>query len=387
MKKFAIIELILESEEVYNYSCCNVVINKNGFVIKDSIFNLPSTEVLPEYVFNSTVILSIHGRGVITKDSSQLSGLEDIIKDNQTFLQKYEIENIQVVSLIRQELLNHYLVLLFEKKICIKKIFLGAIPLLQLTDIIDRNEIIIYNYKFSTENNKQIKISSVKSLETTFEYQKILYSSDQSMLIAITLMLIENNRINTEDQFDNLMNLSSRYYYSRYFKLAQKLALFLFFFLLVLNFSFFMILSKDNTTGVVNLNHLNSLKNKTDSLRTIIKNQEKKTREAFVSNANLSLLIDRITSSIPAGIKLTEININPSKFSRERNLYLFESDKILLYGTSDNSYILNQWVKQLEQTSIISKSNFITYKQESGLANGSFILELFFNNRWLEFIN
>ena len=130
---------------------------------------------------------------------------------------------------------------------------------------------------------------------------------------------------------------------------------------------------------------MNKLKHKEDSLRSIIKEQEKKyKKEGQTINSFLTILIDRILSSKPEGIKLAELNINPSKFLRDKKVFQFEENKILLYGTSENSFILNKWLKELENNNLIIKSNFISYKQESGLSNGSFILEFYYNEQWID---
>ena len=68
-------------------------------------------------------------------------------------------------------------------------------------------------------------------------------------------------------------------------------------------------------------------------------------------------------------------------------MFQFEQNKIMLNGCSDNSYIINKWMKQLENKKLIIKSNLVSYVQESGTASGSFELEFFYNNQWLEFIN
>lgn len=385
MNNFAIIEMVLENEDNYIVSCCNVLFSKSGFTIKDSIYNLKSIEELPDYIFKKTIYLSIHGRGVITKDNNQIASMENIISDNKTYTQTFELNDYKLVSLIRQDLLNHYLNLLFEKKLSIKKILIGASPLLHLFRNYKETSKDIYRYKFSIDIQNQIKISSVSSPDITFEYNSIHYPTEQSIFICVLLTVLKNSKV--EDQFDRLLELSSHFYYFRYYKLAQKTVLFFFFFLLILNFSFFMSLSSDSTSGTGNIKNLKLLKTKRDSLKMVINNQELKFGVGATAFSNLSFLIDRIASSIPVGVKLTEINLNPSKFSRERGVFLYEKNRILLYGSSDNSYILNQWVKSLEQKKMITKSNFISYKQESVLMNGTFILELFFNNQWLEIIN
>jgi len=391
MKKFAVVELFLEMDETLSISCCNITCDKNGFEIKEDQLNFHSLDELPVYLFNNTVYLSIHGKGIITKDIQQIANLDEMLSNGQTFTQTWEADNYHLLSMIRQELMNKYLSQFFEKKICIKKIFIGAPPLLQLLDnVVENKDISLYFYRFSFNENNALKISSGMALECQeFEYENKRFSALQTMLVALCILVInKKDKLIISDSFDEKINLKSRFYYTRFFKLTQRIAIFLLFFLLMINFFFFMLLSQKSNTRNVDIYTLNQLKTKEDSLGKILKIQAQKfSNGENKSNNHLSILTDRIASTIPVGIKLTDININPAKFSRDQKAFKFDNDKMLLNGYSDNSYLLNQWLKQLENKNIILKSNVNTYKQESGLTNGYFELEFFYNNQWMHLIN
>lgn len=385
MNSIAIIEIIIESKDNYFISCCHAKINsKSGFIINNPIYNIKSIEDLPDFVFKKTVYLSIHGKGVVTKDKNQIANFENIISENETYTQIYELNNYILVSYIRQDLLNHFLFLMFDKNILIKKIFIGASPLLHL--ILDQNDtnINIYKYKFSKINENQLKIASYISTDTITNYNNFQYPTEQCMFIGILMSNFKKTYL--KDEFDKLLNLSSMYFFKRYYKIAQRSVIFLFFLFLIINFTFYMKFSSENILMSVDLVKLANYKNKKDSLQKVFNNQSLNHGIEEASYLKLSYFIDRIASSIPKGVTITEISLNPSKYIREKKYYLYDKNIILLFGISDNSFILNQWVKQLEQKKLIIKSNFNSYKQESGLSKGTFALELFYNNQWLEYI-
>ncbi|MCX6232977.1 MAG: hypothetical protein NTZ33_15715 [Bacteroidetes bacterium] len=388
MKKFAVIELLLEMEDKISFSCCNIMYDTKEIIIKEVDLEIDSFDDLPAYVFNTTVLLSIHGKGIITKDIHQVTNMDEVLSTGQSYTQTWITEDYHLLSMIRQELMNKYLTLLFEMNIHIKNIYLGAAPLLQLIHEISENKTInTYSYSFVFDNQKQLKISSgLQTEKGDFVYKNTNYPIKQSMLISIAL-LENNNKLSITDSFNEKINLKSRFLYNRYFKLVQRTAIFLFFTLLLINFLIFKMISQKNTSVNVEYLQLDKLKSKEDSLRRIINEQEKKnTNVGNKTNFFLSILTDRIASTIPEGIKLSEINVNPSKFLREQKVFRFDFDKILVNGYADNSYLLNQWLKLLENKSLITKSNVITYKQESGLSNGYFELEFYYNNQWLGLI-
>ena len=391
MKRFAIIELFLMSDEAFSISCCAINHDKNGISIKDFQSDINSIDELPVYLYNKTIYLSIHGKGVLTKDVNKISGINENMSNNQTYSQIWESDNYHLLSMIHQQQLNKYLSIFKDKKLCIKQIYFGAIPLLQLiNENVQVKEFSIYYYRFFINDKKNIKISSGAETEKgEFEFKHNKYPIKQSMLLAVALLVTERKEdLKITDRFDEKINLTSFFYYCRYYKLVQRSLIFILFFLLIINFLLFLNISQNNTSGSVDTFKMTKLKFKEDSLRTTLKEQEKKYKiNGIKNNTSVSLLLDRILTTIPNGIKFTEINVNPSSFSREKKIFRFEQNKIMLNGSTDNSYIINKWMKQLENNKLILKSNLVSYIQESGTSSGSFILEFYYSNQWMEYIN
>jgi len=389
MKKFVVIELFIEQEGNISLNCAKVLLNKNDFKIDNPFYNVTSIDELPKYTHQLPVYLVIHGKGILTKDSNQLVQSKDLLSDNKFLSQTFLFKDCQLTAIARKDILDNYISILLEKNICIKNIFLGASSLLFLINknIKSAPYIDIYGYRFSNTEEKQLKITNSSFTKNEFFInQEKEYPMQSAMIVSLITLLSDNNNFSVvTDEIEEIYNLKPNYFFNLYYKSVQKNALFLFFALLLLNFFCYMLLSKSNANDTIEKNSISLLTNKADSLRNILKEQEK-TLSNDVSNSKtfFSIFTDKIMDLLPSGIKLLEYNCNPALFSRKENNYQFEQNKVIISGIAENSFLLNQWLKNLEKENLIIKSNFISYKQEQGFENGHFVLEVFFQNQWVK---
>jgi len=133
----------------------------------------------------------------------------------------------------------------------------------------------------------------------------------------------------------------------------------------------------NNTAQIEETSSLSGLQSREDSLKRVLSEQKKRLKKFSYNKPRESLYTDQIFSSLPQGVKLTDYSVNPEQFMRNENSYSFENNKIILIGYSANSYVLNQWLQQLEREQKIIKSNFKSYLQEFDNPKGRFEIELY----------
>jgi len=87
-------------------------------------------------------------------------------------------------------------------------------------------------------------------------------------------------------------------------------------------------------------------------------------------------MLDDLASTVPAGIVLNKLEFNPLLNKIQKNEAITPQKKIIIYGSSTNSLILNQWLNQLAGLNWIEKTNVISYKQNDENQQGIFEFEI-----------
>jgi len=164
------------------------------------------------------------------------------------------------------------------------------------------------------------------------------------------------------------------------FQWTSKIALGGIFTILLLNtFFFYQFKSKNQalqSSMMVSRHQLAEL----DSLKSQVEHQERLFQQTQVhQNTRTAYYADRIATTLPVGLQLSELTIFPMKGKKrdydKEELIQYENDRITIKGKCENSLIYNQWIKQLQELKWISAARHVDYKDVNN-ALGEFELHL-----------
>lgn len=120
-----------------------------------------------------------------------------------------------------------------------------------------------------------------------------------------------------------------------------------------------------------------------DSISTKIDNHQKLLNEtAFVGNSRVSFFSDRIANSIPAAIKISDINLFPVLIDKkgydEQEMKKFNTEEIKIQGSTKNSETYYNWLNELTKLDWIKTANHQSYQEEK-IGIGKFELVITIN--------
>ncbi len=148
---------------------------------------------------------------------------------------------------------------------------------------------------------------------------------------------------------------------NKYFALGSLVFLFL---LLLINFFLFNTMRSKNQSLSDKLAYYEAFFNQRDSLRNeiMIKN-ELINQVGLKFNTRYGLYADRIASTVPKGVVLNELTINPMEDKIKANKPLHFSVFIRVKGESSGSILLNDWIRELNHFDWIRDIEIIAYEK------------------------
>ena len=152
-----------------------------------------------------------------------------------------------------------------------------------------------------------------------------------------------------------------------------------FFTILMVNFLFFFRFSSKNNELTQKEGKYSSLFSEMESLGKQVKEKETFLSEAgWLQSSSMTYYADRIASTIPASVRLTEFSINPidERKSKETKKELFTTGIIILRGDCSRPTELNEWLDKIKSTDKISKARLINYSYDNKDNKGSFSIEI-----------
>lgn len=359
--KYSAIELYLSPDNQVLTKCCSF--DKSG---KHADVTLVQAEgAFPAYVLKSACTVIIHGKGVLYRNTKSSNNL---IIEEEVYSQIYSTDSYSITSFIRKETLGSVIQPLLDKKIPITKIIIGPAILLNLKNI-QTSEGYFHPYLIDNSDSLNPKISPVSPDLEVILKNEVFFQAAETLLNPSELQRIQ-------DSIEMSLNLKNSALFYLFYKKVQIAALVLFLVLLLINFTAYNHYF-NNTAQIEETSSLSGLQSREDSLKRVLSEQKKRLQKFSYNKPRESLYTDQIFSSLPQEVKLTDYSVNPEQFMRNENSYSFENNKIILIGYSANSYVLNQWLQQLEREQKIIKSNFKSYLQEFDNPKGRFEIELY----------
>jgi hypothetical protein len=358
-------------------------------VIKD----IKSLDELKSNLPPSTpVILTVTGKGVIFRKTTVISGrsdnelLTEILPNANSdvfYFHKYQIsETENFICIIRNEQIKSILDTLNDFKIFIVELIVGPFAVNSILELIHSKEdiIIANNHRIEIINNQITSIIRDISInETTYKIGDELISSKVIIPFATGYNYFVINNLFPTSNLKEIINANNEYKYYRYLKNLIVTTLLLSFILLLINYLIFNHFNYENNIVSQKLVEYQGFLSKYNTLKKELTEKEDLLNETGFSNpSKVSYYCDILAASIPDGITLTELYVNPKmkKQSQFKGIE-FRKNTIILSGTSIKSTIFNDWIKSIQKLSWVEKiENFNYNSNPNNKSTASFTIEL-----------
>jgi len=370
------------------------ITKKKGSLISSSfsIYNCID-ELLVDLPKNASIALVYNGKGTIHRNvSSKEESIHDIVKKifpdikYEDFLyQQAKTTSSQIVSLIRKESIEE-LIRVFEKnKIHILTLTIGPFATVTFLQVLNHFSLDIrYDYYHLKTNNEGSLInydllSSQVTEEISFGDEKVKSVFINAYSAACIYLLAASNGVVYPRVEDIIIDIQvSKFKKSILTRRGGLVFLVSILIILLVNFSFFSNLRKENNAIKDQLDISQFKLKRMDSLEAFI-NQKKNFlgKAGWIEKKILSKEYDVIAQTIPDEIKLTELTIHPIDIVESRNAKetIFLNNKIIIKGLTKKITSLNDWLKILDENTSIESIHMEEYHFDTQSQQGEFKLE------------
>lgn len=353
-----------------------LITRKNGeIVINNSVTSNSLDEILKEVPPGIPLVLVMDGTNVVHKIVSKQDPADQHVAmalpgaNAKDFCIRRQVisEGRIIVSLLRQNEVDHLVKVLNNAGIFIWEIFLGPFVLETLkkghTDI-DRIIIPFYNISFLNG-----KISNYERTNIPCEKEQSIfigtYELAKECLVSFAACLYFYNGT-WKNETCSLISSQREEFLAKRILVATLVPFVLVVFVsLFINFLLFMEYEKESTLyQTIILNERNQI-SELDSLEKEISVKQKVLETKLKRGSNyLAYYSDRIASIVPSGIILQEMVINPQvSNSRGQNIFEFSENKIIIKGISDSSISLEIFVKELSSFIWIENTRILNFNE------------------------
>jgi len=372
------------------YSFTSLVVVKRN---REKTYRLSSltsncfSELVKEIPRGIPIIVALDGSNVIHKilpekvsADQQVSMALPGAKAKDFFICRQPIsEDRIIISLVRLSEVEQLVKDLNSAGLLIWDITLGPFALPEIREVfVDSESINIPYYTIKLKNDELfdfVRIPQSPSLNRSLTFDNNEYSCENLVPLANCLRFYSGSWKLTSS---SLLDTQRKEYRAR--KLLNTILLpflLLIFVFLLINFILFMNYEKEKQTLENIIIDKSSQLTEIDSLKKVLITKQ----QIFETKRNnsakyLSYFSDRIGSTVPQGIRLQEMVVNPQlKTSRVVSIQEFEKNKITITGTTDNTISLEVFIKRLSSFKWIKNTSIISFiEAKDGVK--SFILDL-----------
>jgi hypothetical protein len=321
------------------------------------------------------LVLNITGKGVIIKktnyNSDQELNLPEFIQQNlpainpdDFYIQILKQNNSTCfISVIRKVQFDALLKEINENKFEVADVIIGPAAIVAINSIITG-----YNYVYAGDNrvellNGNVENISIRDTDLTdivdIEVDGLKIRRDQTLAFSAAFGYItsQNSYVSKET---NLVKYKSDHLERNKIKTTFYFFVIVAFVVSLINFFFF---SNYFSTNNKLQSELDVYQGKYEQINELLTGYEKKKglieQTGLLENNFLSKYSDRIASTIPDEVVLTEFYLNPQIIDRsgEDSLMNFRKNTIILKGNCHKSLIINEWVNVLKTQNFIKDVN------------------------------
>lgn len=289
----------------------------------------------------------------------------------------YEIlvtETDSFVSIVRKEVVDKIISAYKEKGISVIDFSIGNLVIKNLKDLIGDKTLFSSNAKIYFDSKTIKEISKENTSKVIYSINDLEVSNTTILPLAGIISYYSKNASSTISE-----ELKENYIQKLFFDVGLKVGLGFLMMILLINFLFFSSYREQvsNLTGELQLSE--TYKNQLNSLQSEV-TQKKQLVESVnsASNSKLSKHIDELGVSVPNTVLLSQIQYQPKKGIQKAYKKLqFESNKLMVKGTSKENEAFTKWISVLEKTTWIQNVSINAYgkgKKTNSIANFEFII-------------
>jgi len=400
-KSAAGVEIVILPDGSYEINLVVLKKEKNSLSTERQYQGIKHIEELAKLIGNKVpIVFLLNGKGIIhkkmsiTENDTNVTLLQKVLPNaniNDFNIQRTDISPAQVfVSIIRSDVLEKLMDELKTFKLnAIAECFLGPfvitglLPLIN-EGLINNEQLTIANYQLQIREQQITDIAIVEPVNDIFPIHIGMDNVPQKLVLAFAgaFSYFTDNSVGINNS-ETINYLKEEFKQKRKFELRGWVLLTTTFIILIINYFVFNYYWSTNNKLNPQLIENEAALKRYDLLKAEY-DQKKKLLEqnGLLENSRTSYYADRIASSIPSSVLLTELNIHPLKKQKENEDtegFFFETKTITIGGRSKQSTELNNWMKALKKKSWISDVTLVNYKQDSETDDGLFLIELKLN--------
>lgn len=321
------------------------------------------------------LIVNVTGKGVILKKTnfnteSELISTEFLqqqlpaINPDDFYIQALKQNNATCfISVIRKKQCDELLKETSDNKLEVADVLIGTGAIVSINNLIAG-----YNYVYAGDNKVELLNGHVESISNVnndlgekadIEVDGLRIAPNESLAFSVAFGYITGQSIYSSKDV-NLTNYKFRHLEKNKIKTVIYFFVILAFASCLINFFFFSNYFSGNNKLQ---SELDVYQGKYEQINELLADYEKKKglieQTGLLENNTLSKYSDRIASTIPDEVVLTEFYLNPQiiDMSGEDSLMNFQKNTIILRGNCHKSLTINEWVNVLKTQNFIRDVN------------------------------
>ncbi|HXA02618.1 MAG TPA: hypothetical protein VNW99_11560 [Cytophagaceae bacterium] len=386
--RIAGIEIFFLQDGSYRISLLQLSLKKSLITIdKKSAAHFNSIEELKLTADkNIPVSLIFNGKGILTKKVFQEKNEEDAallsqVLPNAKAMDFYIQKKDSYVTVARREAIDEVLSRLKEIGLPVISLSIGPLAGLSIIPFMKHggNNISFAGHEYMLENDhlKEYKYAATtEEKEITIGDENI--TSHQAMAYAAAFQeILSQDPVHVEDE--HIKEGAQEYKYKNLLKYLTIIICSVFIAIITVNiFLSFYLDSKNKNLGSKQRGYQLML-NKLDSLGAQIKEKEIFLKESgWLEDSKISYFSDRIASTIPPSVKLTELAVNSfnDKASTSEKKLIFNNSIIIILGHCTTATELNPWMKEMKKFDWVKEVKVHTYAYNEKNKEGDFKIQI-----------
>jgi Tfp pilus assembly protein PilN len=375
------------------YHCNAVELVKQKGAIDFTVLEM-NDETFGKIQKKTPVCLILNGKGIIHRKITVNASLPDadIIKQiipnvnpEDFYIQKQEIarqkeQQTQIISLARKSLIDKVIADMSESFDFIVDVSINPFALDDILPVISNESLLHYkNISIHIRENKIEDFTvQAESEEQTLEIGNQSVNTILLPALGIGFSFLINPTGN-HASIEAIQEKNKEYLYKQKTQLIGKISLISVFIILIINFLIFDHFYKKTQEEQPQVIKQEELINKVKQLNETLSAKSKFLQQSGLLTPNkISFYADRIASTIPDGIMLTDWQFNPPADPNKKETFTFKNGIIVISGISNQSAGFNNWIKELKNSEGIESVSILGYDHDIKANAALFTIELTF---------
>lgn len=334
------------------------------------------------------VCLILNGKGIIHRKITVAAALQDpdIIKQiipntnpEDFYIQKQEIAGqTQIVSLARKSLIDKVVADFSETFDFIVDVSISPFALENILPVIPNENSLYYKNIHIQLRENTIEDFTVQTENQTQTLEIGNQSVNSVLLPALGIgfsFLI--NHASNHAPIETVQEKNKEYFYKQKTQLIGKISLISVFIILIVNFLVFDHFYKKTQEEQPQVAKQEELITTVKQLNETLVAKSKFLQQSGLLTPNkISFYADRIASTVPNGITLSDWQFNPLADPNKKETFTFKNGIIVISGISHQSAGFNDWVKELKTVEGVKTVSILGYDHDIKEKNAVFTIEL-----------